>query len=168
MYTLQDLYSDLRGFFTKILRVKTITIKMVYDKLIDPGLSQGEVKQTLETFNSLLLAIKDSELDPTPVLQKEVFPVRFPDGKVRLVKGSDSFAILDRKSLGDDFHNKAKFFDFSIEKTRALHPFIKWSRLEDRYLSKSVREISSANEETTGPITSPDREIKLKARALLR
>jgi hypothetical protein len=168
MCTLKDLYSDLKGFFTKILRVKTMTVKMVYDKLVGPKLSQEEAKQTLETFNSLLLAIENNQLDPTPVLQNEVFPVRFPDGNVRLLKGSDSFALLDRKSLGDDFHSKARFFDFSIEETQALYPFIKWSRLEDRFLSKSVTEISSASEETTRPISSPGREIKLKARALLR
>jgi hypothetical protein len=168
MFTLNKLYSNLRDFFIKILGVQKMTVKMVYEKLIGARLSLEEAKQTIETFNSLLLVSKDIDLDPTPVLQKEVFPIRFPDGDVKLLKGSESFALLDRKSLGDDFLNKAKFLDFSIEETRALHSFIKWSRLEDRYLSQSIREISSANEDSTRPISSPDREIKRKARALLR
>lgn len=168
MLTLNDLYSNLQDFFVKTLGVQKMTVKMVYEKLIGPRLSLEEAKQTLETFNSLLQVSKGIELDPTPVLQKEVFPIRFPSGQVRLLTGSDGFALLDRKSLGDDFRDKAKFLDFSIKDTRTLHPFIKWSGLEDRYLSRSVREISSAKEDSTRSISSPDREIKRKARALLR
>jgi hypothetical protein len=168
MLTLNELYPNLRDFFVEGLGVKMMTAKMVYDKLMGPDLSVEETKQTLETFNSLLLASKSDEFDPIPILEKKVFPVRFPTGDVRLLTGSDGFALLDRKSLGDDFADQANFLDFSIDEIRSLQPLIKWASLEERYLSKAVKEISSADAHSTRPISSPYREIKLKAHALLR
>jgi len=168
MLTLNDLYPNLRDFFVKNLGVKKMTAKMVYDKLIGPDLSVEESKQTLETFNSLLLVSEGDEFDPFPVLEKEVFPVRYPNGDVMLRTGSDDFALLDRKSLGDDFGDQAKFLDFNIDEIRALQPLIKWASLEEKYLSKRVKEISSADADSTRTISSPYREIKLKADALLR
>lgn len=168
MLTLKELYPHLRSFFVKDLGVQTMTAKMVYDKLTGPELSVEEAKQTLETFNSLLRVSKRGEFDPAPVLQKAVFPVKFPNGHVRLLKGSDDFALLDRKSLGEDFAAKAKFLNFSMDETRNLQPWIEWTGLEKRYLTKVVKEISAADEDSTRPISSPYREIKSKARALLR
>jgi hypothetical protein len=168
MLTLNELYPNLRNFFVKGLGVKKMTAKMVYDKLMGLDLSVEETKQTLETFSSLLLASKGDEFDPIPILDKEVFPVRFPTGDVRLLTGSNGFALLDRKSLGDDFTHLANFLDFSIDEVRSLQPLIRWASLEERYLSKAVKEISSVDADSTRPISSPYREIKLKAHALLR
>jgi hypothetical protein len=168
MLTLNKLYPNLPDFFVKVLGVKKMTAKMVYDKLMGPELSVEETKQTLETFNSLLLVSKDNEFDPIPILKKRVFPVRFPKGGVSLLTGYDGFALLDRKSLGDDFEDQAKFLDFSIDEIRTLQPLIKWASLEERYVSKAVKEISSVDADSTRPISSSHREIKLKAHALLR
>jgi hypothetical protein len=168
MLTLNELYPDLQNFFVKRLGVKNVTARMVYDKLTGSVLSLEEAKETLQVFNSLLPVSVGEDFDPAPILKKEVFPVRFPDGHVRFLTGSDGFALLDRKSLGDDFKDLAKFLDFSIDEIRALQPFIRWARLEDRYLSKAVKEISSVDARSTRPISSSYREIRLKAHALLR
>jgi hypothetical protein len=71
-----------------------------------------------------------------------VFPVRFPDGQVILRTGSEGFALIDRKTLGEDFATLAKFLDFSMNEVRILQPLIHWAGFEDRYLSKSVKEIT--------------------------
>jgi hypothetical protein len=168
MLTLNELYHELQDFFIKCLGVKKMTAKMVYDKLMGPGLSVEDMKQTLETFNSLLSVGKGTEFDPIPVLQKSVFPVRFSNGDVKFLTGDDGFALLDRKSLSEDFKDQAKFLDFSLDEIRTLQPLIKWARLEERYLSKAVKEISSVDSNSTQRISSSYREIKRKARALMR
>jgi hypothetical protein len=143
---------------------------MVYDKLTaqDGGnLSLEEAKETLIAFNSFL-AIGRDQFDPAPVLANRVFPVRFPSGEVRLRTGTEGFALMDRKSLGEDFMRVAKFLDFGMDEIRTLQPLIQWAGLGDRYLSKSVKEVSRADRETTHPISSPHRNIRRKAHALLR
>ena len=143
---------------------------MVYDKLAahdGPELSVEEAKETLLAFNSFL-SMGISGFDPTPVLANQVFPVRFPSGEVMLRTGVEDFALVDRKILGEDFAALAKLFDFTMDEVRTLQPLIQWAGLGARYLSKCVREISSADTGSVRPISSPHRDIKTKAHALLR
>jgi hypothetical protein len=170
MFTLNDQYSDLNAFFVNNLGVRKMTAKMVYDKLKAPDgpeLSVNEAKETLMAFNSFLTT-KGGEFDPGPILENKVFPVRFPNGEIKLQKGTQGFALLDRKLLGDDFAGRAKFLHFGMDEIRTLQPFIKWAGLESRYLSKAVKEISSADGDSTRPISSLNRNIRQKAHALLR
>ncbi len=118
-------------------------------------------------FNSFL-AIGSGDFDPTPVLKNEVFPLRFPSGEVMLFEGTQGFALMDRKSLGEDFAASAIFLDFGMDELLLLQPLIQWAGLGDKYLSKSVKEISCADRESTRPISSAHRDIKGKAHALLR
>ena len=167
MFTLGGLYPELRTFFTKHLGVQTLTAKMVYDKLKGSELSVDEARQTIVTFNSFLAGGRH-EFDPAPVLKKAVFPVRFPNGEVKLLKGSDHFGLVDRQSLRDDFASQAKIFDFDLDETRQLKDFVEWTTLHLRNLSWTVKEITSADPDWTRRISLPQREIKRKARALLR
>jgi len=166
MLTLNELYADLESFFVNDLGVKTMTARMVYDKLKGTDLSLEDAKQTLHTFNSLLLVSVRDEFDPVPILEQKVFPVRFPKGEVRLQTGGSDFALIDRQSLGDDFRDVARFLDFNVDDIRTLQPLIKWTGLDDRYLSKAVKEISSVAPDETRPISSPNRNIHSKAQAL--
>jgi len=167
MFTLETIYPALKRFFTHKLGVKTMTAKMVYDKLKDTELTVEEAKQTILTFNSFLVG-KGREFDPAPISQKRVFPVRLPNGEVTLLKGSDDFALVDRQSLRDDFVAQANIFDFSLDETRLLREFVEWAGLTGRYLSSGVEEITSVDSHSTRPISLRSREIKHKARALLR
>ncbi|KAK4233160.1 hypothetical protein C8A03DRAFT_19708 [Achaetomium macrosporum] len=172
---LDDLYEDLEGFFVGTLGISELTAEMVYSKLTsqhDPELSVEEAKETLVAFNSFL-AIDDGglgfdEFQPTPVLKNRVFPVRFPSGEVELLTGTEGFALLDRRPLGEDFAGLAKFLDFGMDELRMLRPLIRWAGLGNRYLSKSVKEISRADSESTRPISALHRDIRGKAHALLR
>jgi hypothetical protein len=167
---LEDVYSRLKGFFVDILGVTTMTARMVYDKLRaqhDESFSISEAKETLSVFNSLLVT-GSTNFDPAPIRQNRVFPVRFPGGDIRLCRGTDAFSLLDRKLLGEAFVHVANFLDFDLQELRILQPFIRWTGLGDRYLSASVKEITSADQESTRPMSCPHREIKTKAHALLR
>ncbi|KAL1877359.1 hypothetical protein VTK73DRAFT_8654 [Phialemonium thermophilum] len=170
--TLQDQYGDLESFFLDRLGVPTLTANLLYEKLKAPscpGLPVAEIKQTILEFNSFLAKDDGDEYDPAPVLENEIFPVRSPpSGRVCLQKGTTGFALLDRKRLGDDFAGLAKFLDFSMDEIRTLGPFVRWAGLEERYLSRAVKEITSADYESTRPISSPSRDVKQKAHALVR
>ncbi|KAK3367905.1 hypothetical protein B0H63DRAFT_489977 [Podospora didyma] len=168
MLTLNELYANLKDFFVQTLKVQKMTGKIVYDKLSSGlDMSVQEARETLFAFSSFLQN-EGHELDPRPVLAKPVFPVKLPSGPIQLLKGTDEFSLVDRKTLGDDFAGKAKLLHFSMEEIREFQPFIEWARLGHRYLSKSVKEISSVDVDSTRPITFPARDVKRKAYALLR
>ncbi|KAH6617397.1 hypothetical protein F5144DRAFT_520469 [Chaetomium tenue] len=168
---LDNLYgNDMRDFFVGVLGVSDLTAELVYDKLAaknGPELSVEEAKKTLFSFTSLLVA-GSGVFDPAAVIANPVFPVRFPDGKVGLCTGTTSFALMDRKLLGQDFATLAKFLDFDMEEVRILQPLFQWAGMEDRYLSRAVNEITSADTESSRPISTPHRDIRGKAHALLR
>lgn len=151
-----------------------MTLEMVYDMLKNEDLDipVEEVKRDLLEFSSLL-ASGPRTLSPFPVLRNKIFPVRSSKGdgepEVTLRDGySDDFAIVDRIKLEKAFKKKANFLDFDLDEVRHLQHFIEWAGLEERYLSKGVKEISYADTTSTHPISTPDREIKRKAHALLR
>lgn len=171
MLTLNGLYPELHDFFVEGLGVQTMTAKMVYDKLIGSALTLQETKQTLETFNALLVSGEATcsgkdDMNAAEVLAKPIFPVQIPGRGVQLCRGVDSFALVDRVSLADEFAGRAKLLDFDLEKTRALQPFFLWAGLQDRGLSKVVKEISCIAGDDRRPISSRDRSIRHKARAL--
>ena len=169
---LDHLYPDLRDFFVGLLGVPEMTARMVYDKLKsrhDETFTSQEAKGTIMVFNSFLAAAPaPNSFAPDPVRANRIFPVRFPDGQVRLCSGQDTFSLQDRKILGKAFGRLANFLDFDLQELRRLEPFITWAGLGDRYLSISVKEITSADRESTQPMSTPYREIRRKSHALLR
>lgn len=174
--TLTDHYEDLRSFFVDTLGVQTLTLQIVYDDLIQTHPQQPrtveDIKKTIWSFNSLLQTEPDMrrQLDPEPLLEASVFPVRYPGGGKRLVSAKDSeFAIVDREYLAGRFEGRIKFLDYDLGEVRRLQPFLEWCNLGYRYLSRSVKEITSVSTGQTGRnISSTNRDIKRKAHALLR
>lgn len=166
---LNDLYGDLKDFFVKRLGVRTMTAAMVYDKLRskDSAMSVDDVKETIMAFNSFL-ADSHQKFDPKPVVKSCVFPVKLPNGLVELQTGKKSFALLNHTLLANDFEGQAKFLDFGLAEVRALEPFILWTGLQYRYLSKMVKENTFADYDSARPVSSIDRDIKCKAHALAR
>ncbi|KAK4173636.1 hypothetical protein QBC36DRAFT_53569 [Triangularia setosa] len=167
---LDGAYGGLRDFFVNTLKAAKMTTNMVYDKLKaqhDESFSVREARETLLVFNSLLAAGSE-DFDPAPILQNRVFPVRFPGGDIRLCRSDDAFSLLDHEPLGEAFAHVAKFLDFDLQELQILQPFIQWAGLGNRYLSASVKEITSADSESTRTMSSPHREIRAKAHALLR
>jgi hypothetical protein len=170
---LNDQYRDSAAqedFFVDFLGVPTLTLQMVIDKLKGQGAGQlpvEEIKQTIWVLNSIL----QSEIEhpsPEPILESRIFPVRDPNGHVELCTSAAAFAIADRKPLHDLFSNKAKFFDFNLNDVSRLEPFLKWAGLENRYLSCSVKEISTLCGDSNRRMSNPNRDISRKSHGLLR
>lgn len=170
MVALNDAYEDLDDFFTEFIGVRTLTLQMVHDKLVEEGNSQSspeQIKETIWLLNSYMES--DSSLaDPIRVLQAKVFPVRHSNGVVELCSSAEGFGISDRKHLSDLFANRAKLLDFDVNEIARLEPFLQWTGLDKRYLSSSVKEISMVRGDSHGSLTSPERNIARKAYGLLR
>ncbi|KAK7425103.1 hypothetical protein QQX98_000017 [Neonectria punicea] len=169
---LNDLYSDLEGFFVDCLGVQELTIQMAYDELKEmgsrePAPSVSKVKETIWAFNSLL----DSEgffHGAADIVSGRIFPVRHPNGSVKLQTSMTHFAIADRKALREIFRPKAKLLDFSLDEVRRLKPFLEYLGIESRYLSAMVREISTVSGGRMDRLRYPDRDIRQKAHAFFR
>lgn len=169
MVALNDLYEDLFSFFVEFLGVRTLTLEMVHDKLVEQGKGQtsiSEVKDTIWLLNSYLQG-EEEPPSPTQLLASKVFPIRYPDGIVSLCSSVVEFTIIDRKHLSHYFSDQVKSLDFELNEIPRLAPFLRWTRLEARYLSSTVKEISAHSGESHR-LTSPGRNIAKKAHDLLR
>ncbi|GES62023.1 chaperone protein htpG [Aspergillus terreus] len=169
MVALNDLYEDLFGFFVEFLGVRTLTLEMVYNKLVEQGRGQTpikEVKDTIWLLNSYLQGEEEAP-SPTQLLASTILPVKYPDRIVRLCSSAVEFTIIDRKHLSHYFSDQVKSLDFELNEIPRLAPFLRWTRLETRYLSSSVKEISAHSGESHR-LTSPCRNIAQKAHGLLR
>ncbi|KAK6725139.1 hypothetical protein SNK04_003944 [Fusarium graminearum] len=169
---LNDLYPNLEDFFVNFLSVQELILSMAYDELKEMGTRIpcppiDAVKDTIWALNSLLVTA-DRLPDERPILKGAAFPVKHPNGLVKLHPGRTDFAIVDRKALGDIFGTRAKTLDFTLDEVRRLQPFLSWLNMGSRYLSASVREISTVASESMNKLQSPDREIKQKADGLYR
>lgn len=170
MVALNDAYPGLAEFFTEFIGVRTLTLQMVHDKLVEEGnarCSPQKIKQTIWLLNSYIQ--NESNIpDPKAVLQARVFPVRYPNGTVELYSSAVDFAIADRKHLLDLFSGRARFLDFDVNEVARLEPFLQWTGLDKRYISSSVKEISMVRGDSHRALTSPERNIARKAYGLLR
>ncbi|KAL5334193.1 hypothetical protein BJX70DRAFT_378796 [Aspergillus crustosus] len=170
MLTLDNNYEDLSGFFIELLSVRTLSLQMVHDKLVEQGRGQAsidEVKETIWLLNSYLQ--RESDLpSPQQILEAKVFPVKYPTGGTQLSSDAAHFAIADRKHSSDLFVGKVKALDFSTNEIARLEPFLSWAGQEKRYLSNSVKEISTVHGDSYQSLTSPSRNISQKAHGLLR
>ncbi|GFG16303.1 hypothetical protein IFM61392_09435 [Aspergillus lentulus] len=167
--TLNDHYEDLKDFFIDTLGVNTLTLQMVYDELLETS-SESTINETKSKIWSLnaLLQTEGDYVDPGLLSQRSVFPVVYPDGTKRLASATTEFVIPDREHLASQFRGRIKMLDFSLEEVRRLKGFFEWANLTHRYLSASIKELTSFSGEATQLISAPHRDLKRKAHAILR
>lgn len=169
--SLNQNYEKLEPFFVKLLGVKPIDLQMAIDELKEVGnpantFSAGEVKDTIRTVNSLL-AMEAKPPSPGNILKRQIFPIRLPGGGIRCDSRDTDFFIVDREPLRRLFDKEVKLLDFTLDEVVRLRPFLTWTGLEERYLSVRVEEDTSFHGSGARPISSPDRNIRYRAHALL-
>lgn len=170
MVTLNEHYEELKDFFVTTLGVRTLTLQMVYDELTNPHSvkTADSVKSGIWSFSALIRTTVCSGLDKDKLTQSKIFPVVLPDGTVSVQSAQSAFAINDREYLAAQFRNKIKLLHYSMEEVRQLTNFFQWAGLTDRYLSASVKEITSISDGMKWPVRSKNRDLKKKVYALLR
>lgn len=165
---MDECWEAYESFFVSKLGVKLLTLQMVYDELRQSsGNKTEEVKVALLSLNGLLQT-ETIRLDPEPIRQAKVFPVRYPTGTVVLSSVSVDFAIGDRDKLNTMFCDKIALLDFEMEEVHRLRPLIEWLKLQDRYLSNSVEESTFISSDSERPISTPNRDLKRKAYHIAR
>ncbi|KFY37775.1 hypothetical protein V494_04632 [Pseudogymnoascus sp. VKM F-4513 (FW-928)] len=169
--SLNENYNDLEDLFVGFLSVKPVDLSMAIDELKETGnrqpISKLEVKESIWTVNSLL-STELSLPNPRAITKSKVFPVRQANGDLTFQSSITNFFVIDREPLKQSFEGMVKFLDFTLEEVVELRPFLKWTQLEDRYLSRCVKEITSFYGGEAMLIPNPDRQIKNRAYALLR
>ncbi|KAF5589156.1 ATPase-like ATP-binding domain-containing protein [Fusarium pseudocircinatum] len=165
---LDECWEAYENFFVGKLGVKLLTLQMVYDELRQSsGTNTEETKVAVLSLNGLLQT-DTTRLDPEPIRQAKVFPVRYPTGTVVLSSVSVDFAIGDRDKLKTMFRDKVALLDFEMDEIRRLRPLIEWLGLQDRYLSNSVEESTFICSDSERPISTPNRDLKRKAYHIAR
>ncbi|QGI77141.1 unnamed protein product [Fusarium fujikuroi] len=165
---LDECWEAYENFFVGKLGVKLLTLQMVYDELRQSsGNSTEETKVAVLSLNGLLQT-ETTRLDPEPIRQAKIFPVRYPTGTVVLSSVSVDFSIGDRDKLKTMFRDKVALLDFEMEEVRRLRPLIEWLKLQDRYLSNSVEESTFILSDSERPISTPNRDLKRKAYHIAR
>jgi hypothetical protein len=170
MIALNDHYDTLERFFVDLLGVRKLSLQMIFDELKEQGIRVSpveDVKRNIWVLNSFLKTEKNPP-SPQPLLESRIFPIRYPGGDTKLRSSSTNFAVPDRKHLNDLFCENSKLLDFPINDLVQLEPFLKWTRLESRSLSCSVKEIPRLCGDPDRLISDPSRQIGPRAHALLR
>lgn len=159
-----------------MLQVSELTLQLVYDKLltlIDYGKESTVhyVKQQLLTLNSFLRDLGEKWfMAPTasPLLEKRIFPIKFPDGRVLLFPANTGFTIIDRVGPVGGFRDVVKTLDFTLDEVHELEPFIEWARLQHRYLSRMVAYNPEVGPGEKFPVSDPRFDVRRKAHGLVR
>ncbi|KAJ4166653.1 hypothetical protein NW765_007897 [Fusarium oxysporum] len=134
--SLKRCYPDLKDFFLDKLGVKG----SAYDYLLSTTSKEPhDVKMAVLSF---MEEVGDfvPRFPAKPVRTAKILPVRYLDGTVSLCSVETEFAITDREQLRKELGNKIKVLDFDLKEVRRLWPFFKWLDIEDRYLSRCVKE----------------------------
>lgn len=171
LVVLEPYYKDLYKFFVKFLGVQTLSLELVYNELDLLGSSSDTTRDQVEPNIWILNWFISTETqlpDAEKLLKRKIFPVRYPDGHVRLEKATTEFVIVDRVQLGDIFKPMAKTLDFNLDQVRRLGPTLSWLGFGTRYLSEVVEEVSRVQGASKEPLSTPLRCIKPKAHALYR
>lgn len=96
----------------------------------------------------------------------KIMPVKDTDGQISLRKSTSMFAIADRLQYQNFFQAKVPMLDFSIEEVHDLRSFLVALSLEDRYMTQTIKETTTANDSTIDLVLS--KEMQEKAFAIFR
>ncbi|OTA98084.1 hypothetical protein M426DRAFT_17772 [Hypoxylon sp. CI-4A] len=165
-----DYPKEMESFFTKKLGVRLLDADVVYQELyqLRPEESTVEhVKDLLWALNSQF-EFKPPRGSAEDLFKRPILPVQSTLGVVSLHAADTDFAIIDRKKLDGIFRSKIQALAFTVSETRQLEPLIKWVGLEDRYLSRLVKEASVLDSGIKIPLSDPNQDVKRRAHGLLR
>lgn len=148
-----------------------LDVTTVYNELMNtvPGRTVETAKSLLQALSSSLLRDKP-RLNQTPLslLEKPIFPVRFPNGDVKLCPWDKTFVIVDRKHLGGIFRDKVNTLGFNVQEVHQLEPFIRWAGLSIGYISYMVSEAVTLNPGEDRRVSEQRFDIRRMAHGLIR
>lgn len=168
--SLSDEYEHLYGFFTEFLGVKPVDLEMAVNELREAGdeaSSADAIRDSIWTVNSLL-SVSAEWPESNQVTESRIFPVRLPSGEVNCLSKGAEFFVVDREPYRVAFERHVKLLDFTLAEVAELDPFLRWAKLEGRYLSSCVEEVTSFGGGDAVVVLDSQKQICNRAHALLR
>jgi hypothetical protein len=162
-------YHDLKGFFVDFLGVLTPDLDMLVDELASLGNQSSELR--INDAKNLIREINffaPNERSLRKLRTQMIFPVRRRGFEPTLSSTNSSFLIIDRRKLADAFEGNFFLLDFDLEEVQKLQPFLSCFDLEDRYISRKVKERSSVEGNPGKPNANLTRNLRRRAYALFR
>ena len=160
-------YADLQDFFVNCLGVEEPSIETYIEELeLLISVSSSPPVKKLKTILKEISSRNPQKSLLDRLKLRQFLPVWGVDGMLSLKGLMDDFVIVDRQNYGDIFRGVIPSLDFSVEEVHGLRSMILALGLSDRYMSKTVRETSSAGNSLLQPVLSG--EMRHKAHALLR
>jgi hypothetical protein len=133
-------YKGLDRFFIDLLGVPKPSLHMHVMALVQKSENNASKDAILQEMMNICA------LGPTCESLKSLsdckcLPIKEAEtGQVVLMDRSAHFAILDRREYGEIFNNSIKMMDFTLEQVHALSPFLKALSLENKYISRQIKE----------------------------
>jgi len=142
--SLRSCYPNLKSFFIGKLAIKV----SAYDKLLSLGTDTEDHSMVQGLLLSLVDETKGSlnDFPPAPMRKAKLFPVASPLEYIqpsipsKLCSSETDFAIGDRPNMKLHLEWKIKMLDVDLKTVRRLQPVFRWLSIEDRYLSRCVKE----------------------------
>ena len=139
-------YPDLEDFFVRCLEVEEPDINTYVKEL--ENLVADNSNPSIDTVKGLIERI--NSMGPRPGSLKDlqtlyILPVKAVNGHIRLQKTTDVFSIIDRRELEELFSSQVPVLNYTQEEAHELKPFISAMGLDNRCMSRIVRETSDAN-----------------------
>ncbi|RFN43398.1 hypothetical protein FIE12Z_12366 [Fusarium flagelliforme] len=142
--SLRGCYSDLESFFIDKLRIKV----SAYDKLLTLSTDTEDHSMVQGLLLSLMDETKGSlnEFPPAPMHKVNIFEVNSPQRSgqpyipTKLCSVDTDFAIGDRPEFRIELAHDIKMLAYDLKVVRRLQPLFRWLSIEDRYLSRCVKE----------------------------
>ncbi|KAF2810106.1 uncharacterized protein BDZ99DRAFT_442610 [Mytilinidion resinicola] len=132
-------YKTLKPFFLNVLRVTKPSLEMHISALKQKASTNPDKSSIFrEMLNICAFEI------PFKALEKlrdcKCLPIKLPSGTTEWSDCSEDFAIVNRRDYSQTFAGQIKVLNFSLEEVHSLKPFLTGLGLEERYLSRAVRE----------------------------
>jgi hypothetical protein len=160
-------YPDLKTFFVDNLQIDTPNVEMYIRELqrLEEEQGNASLERVKELISEINLREPRSE-QLQPLLSLHILPVKDRKGSTKLKTPTDDFAIVDRLEYGDAFKGKLHTLDLTLEEVHTLRHFLKAMELEDRYMSRAVKEDTNVRGGSEDLALS--NEFRERARAIYR
>lgn len=147
--SIADAYPLKKTFFTTVLKVSEPTVDMYVASLVDGANGKASAAQIKETMR-LICDLGLGETDLSSLNEAKILPIKLANGSrcfasASSADGSVDFAIVEKTIHSDGFRGKISVLDFSIEDIRDTRPLLQAMNLENRFSSKTVKEVTDVS-----------------------
>lgn len=143
-------FSTEKTFFTTALKVSEPTVEMYIESLKAEAAGTPSASRVKATM-ALISGLDIGESDFSSLLEVPFLPVKLPRGSIIFTSTSPrelskDFAIVDNVNHSNAFERRIAILDFTLEEIRDTRPLLLALRLEKRFTSNLVKEVTEVKD----------------------